>query len=74
MSTLAQLYERWSRDPDYRDAYEQLGRNTRWRAPIEARTRAGLPQPELAIRMKTTRSAVARATGTRLRIQFDTIQ
>ena len=25
MSTLAELHERWSRDPDYREAYEQLG-------------------------------------------------
>ena len=57
------------------------------RALIEARTRAGLTQAELAARMKTTQSAaarlesgrtppstrtlekVARATGTRLRIQ-----
>ena len=30
MSTLAELHERWSRDPDYREAYEQLGRNMRW--------------------------------------------
>ncbi|MDD9980115.1 MAG: AAA family ATPase [Gammaproteobacteria bacterium] len=25
MSTLAGLYERWSRDPEYREAYEQRG-------------------------------------------------
>ena len=25
MSTRAELHERWSRDPDYREAYEQLG-------------------------------------------------
>ena len=25
MSTLAELHERWSRDPEYREAYEQLG-------------------------------------------------
>ena len=61
-------------------------------ALIKARTRAGLTQAELATRMKTTQSAiarlesgrtppstrtlekVARATGTRLRIQFDSIQ
>ena len=89
MSTLAELHERWSRDPDYREAYEQLGPEYEVaRALIETRTRAGLTQAELAARMKTTQSAVARlesgrrwtlekvarATGTRLRIQFDSIQ
>ena len=43
MSTLAELHERWSQDPEYREAYEQL-----WPvyevacALIKARTRAGL--------------------------------
>ena len=90
MSTLDELHERWSRNPDYRIAYEQLGPEFELaRALIEARTRAGITQAELAARMKTTQSAVARlesgrvppstrtlekvarATGTRLRIQFD---
>ena len=58
MSTLAELHERWSRDPDYREAYEQLGPEYEVaRALIEARTRAGLTQAELAARMKTTQSA-----------------
>ena len=93
MSTLAALHERWSQNPEYREAYEQLGPEYEVaRALIEARTRAGLTQAELAERMKTTQSAVARlesgrtppstrtlekvarATGTRLRIQFDSIQ
>jgi len=90
MSTLDELHERWSRNPDYREAYEKLGPEFELaRALIEARTRAGMTQAELAERMKTTQSAVARlesgrvppstrtlekvarATGTRLRIQFD---
>ena len=84
MNTLAELHERWSQDPEYREAYEQLGPEYEVaRALIEARTRAGLTQAELAARLKTTQSAVsrlesgrtlekvARATGTRLRIQFD---
>ena len=93
MSTLVELHKRWSRDADYREAYEQLGPEYEVaRALIEARTRAGLTQAELAARMKTTQSAIARlesgrippstrtlekvaqATGTRLRIQFDSIQ
>ena len=90
MSTLDELHERWSRNPDYREAYERLGPEFDLaRTLIEARTRAGMTQAELAARMKTTQSAVARlesgrvppstrtlekvarATGTRLRIQFD---
>ena len=90
MSTLDELHERWSRNPGYREAYERLGPEFDLaRTLIEARTRAGMTQAELAARMKTTQSAVARlesgrvppstrtlekvarATGTRLRIQFD---
>ena len=90
MSTLDELHERWSRDTNYRETYERLGAEYEVaRALIEARARAGFTQAELAARMKTTQSAVARlesgrvppstrtlekvarATGTRLRIQFD---
>ena len=93
VSTLAELHERWSQDLEYREAYEQMGPEYEVaRALIEARTQAGLTQAELAARMKTTQSAVARlesgrtppstrtlekvarATRTRLRIQFDSIQ
>ena len=82
-----------AKNPEYREAYEQLGPEYEVaRLLIEARTRAGLTQAELAERMETTQSAVARlesgrtppctrtlekvaqATGTRLRIQFDSIQ
>ena len=91
MSTLAGLHERWSREPGYREAYEQLGPEVAL-ALVEARTHAGLTQAELAGRLETTQSAgarmesgrtppstrtlekVARATGTRLRIQFNSIQ
>ena len=90
MSTLDELHGRWSRNPDYREAYERLEPDFELaRALVEARTRAGITQAELAARMKTTQSAVARlesgrvppsmrtlekvarATGTRLQIQFD---
>lgn len=90
MSTIDELHDRWNRKADYREAYEQLGPEFELaRALIEARTRAGITQAEMASRMKTTQSAVARlesgrippsirtlekvarANGTRLRIQFD---
>jgi len=67
MSTLAELHKRWSRAPAYRDAYEQLGHEFEVaRALIEARTRAGFTQAELAARMKTTQSAVARLESGRV--------
>ena len=92
MSTLDELHDRWSRNAAYLEAYERLGPEFELaRALVEARTRAGITQAELAARMKTTQSAVARlesgrvppstrtlekvarATGTRLRIQFDPV-
>ena len=67
MSTLAELHERWSEDADYRKAYERLGPEfSVARALIEARTRAGFTQAELAARMKTTQSAVARLESGRV--------
>ncbi len=61
MSTLEELHERWSRDVDYRGAYERLEPEFEVaRALIEARHRAGLTQTELAVRMETTQSAIAR--------------
>ena len=90
MSTLADLHEEWSRNPEYREAYERLGPEFELsRSVIEARTNAKLTQAELARRMRTTQSVVARlessrtnpstktlekialATGTRLRIRFE---
>ena len=85
-----ELHRRWSRDAEYREAYDRLGPEfVVARALIEARQLAGFSQAELAARMETTQSAVARmesgrvrpstrtlekvarATGTRLRIQFE---
>ena len=90
MTRVSDLHETWSEDPKYRAAYERLGPEFALsRALIEARTRARLTQAELAERMATTQSVVARlesgrvspstrtlekvarATGTRLRIHFD---
>lgn len=61
MSKLAELHKRWETDPDYVDAFESLAPEFAIaRALIEARTRAGLNQAELAERMNTTQSAIAR--------------
>lgn len=67
MSTTAELHDRWNRDAEYREAYERLEPEFEVaRALIEARTRAGFTQAELAARMKTTQSAVARLESGRV--------
>lgn len=89
MSKVSDLHKKWSQDPEYRAAYEELGLEFDLaRVLIEARIGARLTQ--LAKRMKTTQSVIARlesgrvhlstktlqkiarATGTRLRISFET--
>ena len=61
MSKIADLHEKWSGDADYREAFDQLGPEFELaRSLIEARTRARLTQAELAARMRTTQSVVAR--------------
>ena len=61
MSKVGDLHERWSGNHDYRKAYEELGPEFELaRSLIEARVGAGLTQAQLAERMKTTQSVVAR--------------
>jgi len=61
MSKVGDLHKRWSRDPEYKAAYDELGPEFELaRSVIEARTRAGLTQAQLARRMKTTQSVIAR--------------
>jgi transcriptional regulator with XRE-family HTH domain len=92
MTRLRNLHEKWREEPEYREEYERLGPEFELvRALIEARAAAGLTQVELAERMGTTQSVIARlesgrvqpttatlqrlarATGTRLRIAFETV-
>lgn len=64
MTKLATLKHEWMKDPDFRIEYEALeGEYAVIRALIAARTRAGLTQEELALRMGTTQSAIARMEG-----------
>ena len=61
MSKVRDLHQKWSRDPDYRRAYDDLDLEFALaRSLIEARVGAGLTQVELAERMETTQSVVAR--------------
>lgn len=61
MSDVRALHKKWLRDPAYRGAYDELAPEFRLaRALIEARANAGLTQAQLAERMQTTQSVVAR--------------
>jgi transcriptional regulator with XRE-family HTH domain len=55
------LHKKWMKDPAYRKEYDALEEEFALIAEVaRARARAGLSQAELAKRMKTTQSAVAR--------------
>lgn len=61
MTKLKDLHAGWMKDNDYRREYDALESEfTLARALIEARASAGLTQEELAARMETTQSTIAR--------------
>ena len=69
MTKLKDLHRRWSMDADYDAAYDALGEEFQLAsALIEARTRAGLTQMQLARRMKTSQSYVARIEGGKVKV------
>jgi ribosome-binding protein aMBF1 (putative translation factor) len=58
------LHKRWMKDSKYRSEYKALGKEfSLVSALIDARTRAGLTQEQLARRMKTTQAVIARLEG-----------
>ena len=68
MTKVKDLHRRWSKDDDYKAAYDALDEEFQLaRALIEARTRAGLSQSQLARRMKTSQSYIARIEGGKVR-------
>jgi len=74
MTRLKDLHRRWSRDDDYKAAYDGLEEEFRLgRALIEARTAAGLSQSQLARRMKTSQSYIARIESGRVRPSTDVL-
>jgi DNA-binding XRE family transcriptional regulator len=61
MTLMSELKERWMNDPAFKAEYDALEYEfSLAHELIEARTRAGLSQAELAHRMGTTQSAIAR--------------
>jgi predicted transcriptional regulator len=68
MSTITRLKKKWRADPSFRRVYDELKPEFAVaRQLIAARTQAGLSQAEVARRMGTTQSTVARLeSGLRL--------
>lgn len=61
MTKLKKLHTKWMNDPEYRKAYDELEEEFALASAIaEARGRAGLTQEEVAQRMHTTQSNIAR--------------
>lgn len=61
MTKISELHNKWLKNADYSAAYEALEDEFALAsAVIEARSRAGLTQEELADRMQTKQSVVAR--------------
>jgi transcriptional regulator with XRE-family HTH domain len=61
MTKIRDLHKKWMKDPEYRREYDALEEEFALILEVaKARRRAGLSQAELAKRMKTTQSTIAR--------------
>jgi ribosome-binding protein aMBF1 (putative translation factor) len=61
MTKIRELHKKWMRDHEYRREYDALEEEFALASVmIEARSKAGLTQEELAERMETSQSAIAR--------------
>ena len=75
MTKISELHGQWMDDPNYRAAYDALEDEFALTAAlIEARASAGLTQEELASRMHTTQSVVARLEGGQTRPSTRTLE
>ena len=69
------LHKDWMKDPKYRREYRALEDEfSLTAAMIEARSRAGMTQEQVARRMKTTQAVIARLESTRSRPSTRTLQ
>jgi len=75
MTKFSDIKKRWLRDPEVRTEYDALEEEFALaRELILARSRAGLSQAEVAQRMGTTQSAVARLEGGRAKPTLLTVE
>jgi len=75
MTKARDLHKKWMKNSKYKAEYEKLAPEFELaRIIIEARTKAGLTQAQLAKRMKTTQSVIARLEGGRVRPSTATLE
>jgi ribosome-binding protein aMBF1 (putative translation factor) len=75
MTKVKDLHQKWMKSVEYREAYEALGPKFELaRAVIDARVTAGLTQEQLAKRMETTQSVIARLESGRTRPSTQTLE
>lgn len=75
MTKLKELEKRFMEDPEFREVYASVDAEyTLIEALVRARTAAKLTQAELAQRLGTTQSAVARLEGGRVSPSFATLR
>lgn len=75
MTKVKDLHQKWMKDKAYQKAHEELAPEFALaRAVIHARVTAGLTQQQLAQRMKTTQSVIARLESGRTRPSTQTLE
>jgi ribosome-binding protein aMBF1 (putative translation factor) len=75
MTKVNDLHRKWMKSKDYRKEYDELTPEFALaRAVIKARVTAGLTQEQLAQRMATTQSVIARLEGGRTRPSTQTLE
>jgi len=75
MSKVRKLHRKWLQNREYRLAYETLAPEFELaRAVIEVRVQAGLTQEQLAERMDTSQSVIARLESGRVRPSTQTLE
>ena len=75
MTKMKQLHAEWLKDPEYRKEYDALEEEFALaHAMIAARAKAGLTQEQLAERMETSQSAIARLESGRMKPSARTLE
>jgi transcriptional regulator with XRE-family HTH domain len=75
MTKVRELHRKWVKQPAYRQAHEALAPEFELAGcVIRARVRAGLTQEQLAERMNTSQSVIARLESGRVKPSTQTLQ